>query len=226
MKKIILIITVLLSLNVKSQQLSNKTCYMLQGSGIPYGNLTVSNWSANNLGKQKFYYDVYNRKLYIYDYGLNEWTLINISQTIQQVAEYGNTLDALPLNFKSGGNESSINSEKLVFYSQAGISEYGNGAMQVKSNDGNYILINPDLGLLLKTKKDGANGGSELVLKSDNLTNTRFQQATDANGIVPVIEFVEFAPNVNDIGKAGQMKIKDTTLYMWTEFGWKSITLN
>jgi hypothetical protein len=226
MKKIITILIVLFSLSGNSQQLANKTCYMFQGHGGIIRNSQLNTWSNNNNGRQKFYFDMDSKSLYVFDYGISDWTLVNIHQTIQQVAESGNTLNILPLNFTNGDNSSTIGGNNIVFYTPVGTAQYNGGAMQISSNDGNYILLNPDIGLILKTKKDGLNGGSELVYKTDNLTNTRFQQATDANGIVPVIEFVEVAPSVNSIGKAGQMKIKDTTLYIWTEFGWKSTILN
>lgn len=226
MKKIILISLILFSLSSISQQSTNKTCYMLQGNGAPYSNLTVSTWSANNLGKQKFYYDMYNNELYVFDYESNDWTLVNksVTPTLQKVVTAGATVDIKPINFTNGDNASSIDSEELMFYYPLGMAEYGNGSMQVKSNEGNYILINPDIGVVIKTKKDGLNGGSELIIKSDNLSNTRFQQATDANGIIPVIGVIR--PIINEIGKKGEMRISGNEVFFWTDNGWKSITLN
>jgi hypothetical protein len=231
MKKLILLLIILFSLNAEAQP--NRTCYMYQGQGIASGNLLLARWSNRHNGKQKFYFDIDNKKLYVFDYGSSDWILVDsenqntfITPNIQQVAEVGNGLNILPLNFTNGDNSSSINGNNVVFYSPSGTAQYNGGAMQIYSNNGKYIKLDPQIGLFLKTNTNGLNGGSELILKSDNLTDTRFQQAADVSGIVPVIKYVNVGPTVNDIGVLGEIRIKNTAMYIWTNTGWKSTTLN
>lgn len=224
MKRLITIL-LLISLSVFSQ--ASHRCIMKQGNGEPYNNAQVQTWVNNNTGVQKFYFDMDSKLLYVWNFNINDWDKVEgnfIIPNIQEVANSGNNLNDLPINFNKGNLHSTIGGDRLFFYHPSGTSEFNGGAMQIYDNSGRYAKIDPNIGFIIKTKGDGINGGNELVLSNSEFTNTRHQQPTDASGKIPVVKFQ--APNVGEVGKLGEVRFTETAMFVWTSTGWKTINYN